>query len=144
MADERVDTEGQPINPADSAILRVRFGKNWRWWKWFRDQWTKLSVTVVCALASGIGAMLLWNVHLGTKVVVLETQIVPDLKLAERVSELEKLVSNHDGRIASNERDIGQVQTALGEFDYRHAREEAGKLTLHGKLVEKGKRRNGE
>lgn len=85
MTDQKKDPH------TDTGILPVQevFGKRWRWWRWFKEQWTKLSVSVVGGLVTVIIAVSGWALHVGTKVTVLEQIVVPDLALADKVHTLE-------------------------------------------------------
>lgn len=70
----------------DTQVLVRRLGPFWRAWVWFIRQWSLTSVLSLLATLTTCG---LYLSSLRTRVVVLETQIVPDLRLAERVAKLE-------------------------------------------------------
>jgi hypothetical protein len=77
----------------------------------FRKQWTKTSVSflvgTVTVCGGVIGDLYLTQEKLATRVVVLETEVVPDLKLKEKIAE-------HEARLDNLER------------NYDFAREHAG------------------
>ena len=87
----------------------------------FRKQWSKTSVSVLIGTVSVcggvIGDLYLSQERLATRVVVLETEVVPDLKLKEKIAE-------HEARLDNLER------------NYDFAREHAGDAP-----TPKGKRR---
>jgi hypothetical protein len=122
-------------------ILESELGQNWRSIRWWSRQFTPVSTTILITVLT---ASVTWIINLShkvdnqsTKIVVLETEIVPDLKLTERVGALENHDANHEGRIGANERDISQLQGVVGQFDYDTAVHEAGKpLQLHGHPIE--------
>lgn len=111
------------VDPNESAIMRARFGRNWRSWATFRDQWTKLSVTVVGGLGVVIVGIGGWAATLKTRVVVLETQVVPVLNES-------KIESNNATRLNDVERRIARLENNL-DLDLnerlRAAQEEASK-----------------
>ena len=94
------------VDPDQSAILRARFGHNWRSWAAFREQWTKLSITVVGVLWAIIVAITLWTTSLKTRVVVLETQVLPVLNES-------KVESNNALRLTEVERRITRLENNL-------------------------------
>lgn len=113
-------------------ILETEFGKNWRNWRWWKSQFTPTSATIIVGLL-GLGGR--WIISLshqvdnqGVKITILETQVVPDLKLAGRVSHLEATAANHSGRLDSAESNIRSLQGQLGKFDYPEAIQEADKI----------------
>jgi hypothetical protein len=77
----------------------------------FRKQWSKTSISVLVGVlgvcGSVIGNLYLNQERLSTRVVVLETEVVPDLKLKETIAE-------HEARLDNLER------------NYDFAREHAG------------------
>jgi hypothetical protein len=77
----------------------------------FRKQWTKTSLSVLAGtltVCGGvIGELYVSQEKLATRVVVLETEVVPDLKLKEKIAE-------HEARLDNLER------------NYDFAREHAG------------------
>jgi len=89
-----------------SGIFRSRFGRNWRSWAWFRDQWTNLSLSIVgglCAILIGIGG---WAVSLKTRVVVLETEVTPILRET-------KVESNNAIQIIDLDRRVTRLENNL-------------------------------
>jgi hypothetical protein len=88
----------------------------------FRKQWSKTSVSVLVGTVSVcggvIGDLYLSQEKLAVRVVVLETEVVPDLKLKEKIAE-------HEARLDNLER------------NYDFAREHAGDAP-----VPRAKRRN--
>lgn len=122
-------------------VLETELGKNWRSIRWWVHQFTPVSTSVLGIVLTAAGT---WIVNLshkvdnqGTKIVVLETEIVPDLRLTNRVIELEKLGSNHEGRIQANERALGN-----GKFNYADAVQAAAEVDAKRKAeTQKGNRR---
>lgn len=94
------------IDPADSLVLKTEFGRNWRNWAWFRQQWTKVSLSVIGGLLTIIVAIGGWAVSLKTRVVVLETEVEPVLKEG-------KLESNNSVRIEDIERRVKRLEDNL-------------------------------
>jgi chromosome condensin MukBEF MukE localization factor len=84
----------------------------------FRKQWTKTSISVLAAVlgvcGSVIGNLYLSQERLATRVVVLETEVVPDLKLKEKIAEHDAMLAAHLARLDNLER------------NYEFAREHAG------------------
>lgn len=105
MADEDDPKHGE------SAILREHFGRYWRAWRWVRRQFSATSLATIGAVIVGCGG---WILSLKTRVVVLETQVVPVLKSEDRLAKVEGAVIAHDARIGSMER------------NYEYAKQEAG------------------
>lgn len=108
-------------------ILATEFGQNWRKIRWWARQFTTTSTTILCSVLGVAGTWIVNQAHKidnqGTRILVLETQIVPDLKLAERVGSVERAVSKLEG--------------AVGQFDYPTVKQELEKpLTLHGRPME--------
>jgi hypothetical protein len=113
-------TDEQPATTAEVAklprslkdkILESELGKNWRNIRWWTRQFTPTSVTLLLAVSGFCGKWIIGLSHKvdnqATKIAVLESQIVPDLKLAARVGTLERDDSNHEGRLQSIERAVG-------------------------------------
>jgi hypothetical protein len=94
-----------------SGILKAEFGRNWRWWAWFRAQWSAMSITVVVAGVAALGG---WALNLKTRVVVLETQVVPVLKDEGRVDRLEATQNAQGDRITRLE---GEWDNATKQAD---------------------------
>lgn len=149
MNDELSDTQRAARLPRSlkDKILESEFGKNWRNWRWWASQFSPTSITILLSLVGFAGT---WIVSLShkvdnqsTRIVVLETQIVPDLKLGGRVSTLENTSANHEGRIGDNESDIRSLQAQMGKFSYPDAIEEANKVDAAHRRSEpmKGKRK---
>lgn len=71
-------------DPGESTILRLRLGPLWRFWLWFAGQWSTTSLAsllAVIGLAGGYIDRLSQRVsEQGTKIIVLETQVVPVLE----------------------------------------------------------------
>lgn len=64
-------------DPTASGVFKKEFGPYWRWWRWIARQFSVLSLgTIGGILAVGGG----YIIHLGTRVVVLETRVVPVLE----------------------------------------------------------------
>ena len=84
----------------------------------FRKQWSKTSVSVlagtVSVCAGVIGNLYLSQEKLATRVVVLETEVVPDLKVKEKIAE-------HDAQLAGQAARLDNL-----ERNYDFAREHAG------------------
>jgi hypothetical protein len=101
--------------PPDPHTLTDVYGKEAaaqiRGFAKFRKQWTKTSVSfligTVTVCGGVIGDLYLSQEKLATRVVVLETEVVPDLKLKEKMAE-------HEARLDNLER------------NYDFAREHAG------------------
>jgi hypothetical protein len=97
-------------NGSRTTILKAEFGANWRWWAWFRKQWSAMSLTVVGACGAALLALGHWALNVQTRVVVLETQVVPVLKDESRVDKLEAKYDGHETRIANLEADYRTAQ----------------------------------
>lgn len=99
-------------------VLETELGKNWRSIRWWGRQFTPVSASILGAVITAAGTWIITLSHKvdnqGTKITVLETEVIPDLKLAERVT-------NHEGRI------IG-LEAALGKFNYVDAIRAAAEL----------------
>jgi hypothetical protein len=84
----------------------------------FRKQWSKTSLSVLVGVlgicGSVIGNLYLSQERLATRVVVLETEVVPDLKLKEKIAEHDAMLAQHGARLDNLER------------NYDFAREHAG------------------
>jgi hypothetical protein len=84
----------------------------------FRKQWTKTSLSVLAGTltvcAGIIGDLYLSQEKLAVRVVVLETEVVPDLKLKEKIAEHDAMLAQHGARLDNLER------------NYDFAREHAG------------------
>lgn len=115
---------------ADPHSLTGVFGKErarWiRWAIWVRQQFSATSLTVI-----GVILMAAWtyisnlNSYIGkveTRVVVLETEVVPDLKLKEKVATLELHDANHEARIQDLERNYDFARTHAGDPPIRRPR----------------------
>jgi len=116
------------VDPNESAIMRGRFGSNWRSWATFREQWTKLSVGVVSALGVIIVAIGGWATTLKTRVVVLETQVLPVLSESNLQKENSLRIDNLTQRVARVEANI----------DLRYAEEQRAEAAREAE--EKGKK----
>jgi len=115
MVREGEASNGRPEVSDDPHSLTGTYGKEAaaeiRAFARFRKQWTKTSVSFLLATlgvcGSVIGELYLREERLATRVVVLETEVVPDLKLKEKIAE-------HEARLDNLER------------NYDFAREHAG------------------
>jgi hypothetical protein len=96
----------------DSQVLRRYFGKAWRSWWWVRRQFTATSLTTIGAIVIGGGG---WILTLKTRVVVLETQVVPVLKSEDRLAHLEVTAGNQEGRLSAVERDLEWARQHAGD-----------------------------
>jgi len=114
-----MDQDEQHESAAErSAILRLEFGRSWRAWSWFRRQFTPTSLGAIGFVVVTCGGYI---VHLhetvarqDTRIVVLETKIVPFVAGSADIKVLQALED-------MNELRIGQL-----EADYLFARREAG------------------
>lgn len=88
-----------PVDPAASAVLRSRFGENWRTWANFRKQWSKLSLSVVGGLLTGLGIVGAWALNLSTHVTILETRVMPVLQESKQESDNALQIANIDKRV---------------------------------------------
>jgi hypothetical protein len=132
MSDE-TPTTGHPEGLTRTGVHRVlesELGANWRKWRWWARQFTPTSLSALGVVIAAAGGWIVNQAHKidnqGTRIVVLETQIVPDLKLA--------------GRVGNIERDVARLQGAVGQFDYPTAKQELEKpLMLRGQPLQPAK-----
>lgn len=96
---------------ARSGILKAEFGERWRWWAWFRRQWSTTSLVTV---VTGVGILGGWAVNLKTRVVVLETRVVPVIKDEGRVDSLAATVTGHEQRLTRLERNWDDAKNEAG------------------------------
>ncbi|HSY05874.1 MAG TPA: hypothetical protein VK803_07995 [Steroidobacteraceae bacterium] len=101
-----------PEDPAiASGILKAEFGERWRWWAWFRKQWSATSLTVVLG---GLGTLGGWALNLKTRVVILETKVIPVIQDEGAITTLKDAVAAHDQRISRLENNWDDAKTAAG------------------------------
>jgi hypothetical protein len=116
-----VASNGPPDPHTLTGVYGKEGAKEIRAFARFRQQWTKTSVGFLVGTVSVcggvIGDLYLSQERLATRVVVLETEVMPDLKLKEKIAE-------HEARLDNLER------------NYDFAREHAGDAP-----TPKGKRR---
>jgi hypothetical protein len=111
-------------------VLATELGQNWRSIRWWARQFTPVSTTILGVVLTGTGTWIYTLSHTvdnqGTRIVVLETQIVPDLKL--------------EVRVAQTELAIAKIQGRLGDFDIPTVKLELAKpLQLHGRPIQPAK-----
>jgi hypothetical protein len=109
-----------PGDPANSAILRAEFGPRWRWWSWFRQQWTGLSLTTVGSLVLVVLGVLAWAWNLNTHVTILETRVEPVLVEGKAEADNRLLIDNLDYR-------VGRIEGVL-DVEYAEQLREWAKL----------------
>lgn len=83
-----------PLERTD--ILKAEFGKSWRVWAWVRRQFSPISIATIAGLVGVAGG---WVINLKTRVVVLETRVLPVIMDESAVKVLQGEVENHEGRI---------------------------------------------
>jgi chromosome condensin MukBEF MukE localization factor len=92
----------------------------------FRKQWSKTSISVLVAVlgicGSVIGELYLSQERLATRVVVLETEVVPDLKLKEKIAEHDALLALHGARLDNLERNYDFAREHAGDAPVPKAR----------------------
>jgi hypothetical protein len=111
-------------------ILESELGQNWRKIRWWSRQFTPVSTSILGIVLSGAATWVYTLSHTVDKqdvrITVLETQIVPDLKLEVRVAQTELAVAKIQGR--------------LGDFDIPTVKLELAKpLQLHGRPIQPAK-----
>lgn len=79
-----------------SSILKEEFGKSWRAWAWFRRQFTPTSLAIIATMGGAAGGYI---IHLGTRVVVLETKIIPFIQGQGEITELKVRVEEVERRL---------------------------------------------
>jgi hypothetical protein len=111
MVKGTVVSNGTPDPHTLTGVYGEEGAKEIRAFARFRKQWSKTSLSVLVGVlgvcGSVIGNLYLSQERLATRVVVLETEVVPDLKLKEKIAE-------HEARLDNLER------------NYDFAREHAG------------------
>ena len=116
---EELEPEKDPADSTRTQILRLEMGDNWRAWRWLQRQFSKTSIGTILALAALFVAYVqqtrVDTAKLTTRVVVLETQIVPDLKLAGRVATLEQRDVDHQARIEDLENNYSFARAHAGD-----------------------------
>lgn len=102
-----------PPEHTDTGMLPVAtvFGPTWRFALWVRRQFT---LTSVATLIGTIGAIGGWALSLQTRVVVLETKVIPFVQDQGQLAVMNQRLDDHERRIG------------VLEDDYNHAQEEAG------------------
>lgn len=91
------------FDPTESTILRGKFGRYWRAWWWLRLQWSVTSLATLGAVIIGIGG---WAMNLKTRVVILETEVLPVLEESKREQVNSERIEALDGRVSRVERNI--------------------------------------
>jgi hypothetical protein len=110
-----VATEDQsPPEPESTGQHRVRevFGSSWVAWVWLKRQFSLTSLFTVLGLLLGLGG---WAISLQTRVVVLETKVVPFVGDQGHLAVIDQRLTDHDRRLEEL------------ESDFEHARTEADK-----------------
>lgn len=82
--------------------MQAEFGKSWRVWAWLQRQFSPISLTAIAAVSAFGGGYI---TNLKTRVVVLETQVIPVLQDTAAVTTLKAKVEDHAGRIDRLEKD---------------------------------------
>jgi hypothetical protein len=91
-----------PDDTERSQIFQLEFGKSWRMWAWVRRQFSVTSVSAIVGVF-----VCCWGVILSlqTRVVVLETKVIPVIQDEALVTTLKANVAEHDRRITQLEAD---------------------------------------
>ncbi len=107
----------------DAASLTGIFGaakaRQLRWALWIRRQFTATSLSVIVAIAGAawayIGHLREQVSSVTTRVVVLETEVIPDLRLQDRVSDLEKGQATNEARLHNLEDNYDFARAHAGD-----------------------------
>ena len=104
------------IDPADSAVLKAKFGRSWRLWAWVRRQFSVTSVATLVIVAGSAWGYIAYLresvVAVRERVIVLETKVIPLVQEQDEQGALREMVRDHDERLKRLERnwdDAGQV-----------------------------------
>lgn len=104
---EPKDKPEEPLT--QTAVLRVHFGESYKFWIWIRKQFTPASISLILgilAAAAGYISHLRENVAaVTTRVVVLETRVIPVLDQSNKTAALETELKDHNQRISRLEDD---------------------------------------
>lgn len=103
--------EGSPESTGQHRVQEV-FGPTWRWWVTLKRQFTVTSCLTIAGIGMGLGG---WALSLQTRVVVLETKVIPFVSDQGHLAVIDQRLADHDRRLMAI------------ESDFDHAREEAGK-----------------
>jgi hypothetical protein len=86
-----------------TGVLRENFGESYRFWIWVRNQFTPASISIIVGViiaASGYIAHLRETVSsVTTRVLVLETRVVPVLEQGSKTAVLEEQIRDMSGRV---------------------------------------------
>lgn len=96
--------EDAPEDPLTrTGVLRAHFGESYRFWMWARKQFTPASIGVIVSIlvaASGYIAHLRENISsVTTRVVVLETRVIPVLDQSNKTAALEVQINDTRERV---------------------------------------------
>lgn len=119
-------TRASEPDPTLTGVFGPEKARQLRWALWVRRQFTVTSVACISAVVSIAGGYI---VHLredvarvSTRVVVLETEVVPDAQLKQKVAELQLQQVNHEARLRNL------------EDNYQFAREHAADPPTRGRV----------
>jgi hypothetical protein len=86
-----------------TGVLRAHFGESYRFWIWVRNQFTPASIGIIIGVivaASGYIAHLRENISsITTRVIVLETRVIPVLDQSNRTAVLEEQITDTRSRV---------------------------------------------
>lgn len=110
---------------ANSGIFRKEFGDNWRWWRWLQRQFTATSLGVIGLIVTVAGTYIVRMnqkvAEQGTRIVVLETRVVPVLEERKQESTNRVEIEDLKARISRLEAnyDIAQREAGTPPVSFR-------------------------
>lgn len=97
-----------------TSVLRAHFGDSFRFWVWIRKQFSPASIGVIISIVIGAGGYIL---HLRetilavtTRVVVLETEVVPAIGQADHTALM-------DGRLKALDEEVKDMHDRIGRLE---------------------------
>lgn len=109
---------------ARSGILKAEFGVNWRWWRWFRYQFTPTSLSAIGVILTGAGGYIVHLRHdvdsYHEQVVIYRTEIAPVLRESKIESINAEKIDALDGRVSRIERNIDLDLNERLRLEQRH------------------------
>ena len=108
------------ISVDDSGVYRRGFGPNWRWWQWFSQQWSKLSLSTLALLGGWVLHQEIKFIEVTGKVQVLEERIEPLRHEADRVADLTVQTSGNSIQVEAVEPRVTRLENDY-DVAYNHA-----------------------
>lgn len=92
-------TPPEHVSTGHFAVEQV-FGPGWRFWVWLKRQFT---LTSVLTLAGSVAVLGGWALSLQTRVVVLETRVLPFVSDQGHLEVIDQRLTEHDRRLGTLE-----------------------------------------